>query len=372
MSLPLDIVFLTQDLCFGGTQRQTLELARRMDRKRFSPAIWTLSGPTDLDELATTEGLPVHHLGVTVMPGPLSVFALLGKLFSDCPDILVPCMAPPNIWGRIMGQIRRVPVIVGTCRGGGAPSRQHEHYLWHLAHHMICNSMQLYNVLSNMGMPSGRLTYISNGVDTDFFEAPLKPLRERAPLVLCVARLVSDKDHMTLLRAFGRVLEKFPQAKLRFVGDGPQEFTLRKFIEGPPFKGHVEIVGGGTDMRMHYQQARVFALASIREGQPNVILEAMSSGLPVAATNVGGIPSLIQEGQNGFLSASSDSVTLANNICRLLEDPPLCESMGQTGRILALQNFAFSAMVSSHQNLFERLWELRKGSNASGTKGTPA
>lgn len=362
MSLPLDVVFLTQDLCFGGTQRQTLELAKRMDKNRFSPAIWTLSGPTDLDEVATTDGLPVHHLGTQLLPGAPSVLALLGKLFTDCPDILVPCMAPPNIWGRIMGQVRRVPIIVGTCRGGGAPSRQHEHYLWRLAHHMICNSMQLYNILSNMGMPSGRITYISNGVDTDFFEAPLTPLRERAPLILCVARLVSDKDHMTLLRAFGQVLERFPKARLRFVGDGPQEFTLRKFIEGPPFKGHVEIVPGGTDMRMHYQQARLFALASIREGQPNVILEAMSSGLPVAATNVGGIPSLVHEGHNGFLSPSSDSVTLAANICRLLEDPPLCESLGQAGRTLALQKFAFSAMVSTHQDLFERLWELRKGS----------
>lgn len=362
MSLPIDIVFLTQDLCIGGTQRQTLELAKRMDRKLFSPQIWTLSGPTDLDALAAADCVPVHNLGTTVMPGPLSVFALLGRLFSSGPDILVTCMAPANIWGRITAQIRRVPVIVGTCRGGGAPVRQHEQFMWHLAHHMVCNSMQLYNTLNMLGMPSGRITYIANGVDTEWFEAPLTPLRERPPLVLCVSRLVTDKDHMTLLRAFGRVLEKHPQARLRFVGDGPQEFTLRKFIEGPPFKGHVEIVPGSTDMRMHYQQARVFALSSIREGQPNVILEAMSSGLPVVATNVGGIPGLVKEGINGFLSPSSDAVTLAANICRLLDDITLCERMGQEGRDLAVNNFAFSAMVKSHQNLFERLWELR-GSN---------
>lgn len=358
MSSPIDVVFLTQDLCIGGTQRQTLELAKRMDRNHFCPQIWTMSGRTDLDDIAAGDGVHVHNLGTGVMPGPLSVFALLRRLFSHCPDILVTCMAPANVWGRITGQIRRVPVIVGTCRGGGAPVRQHEQYLWRLAHHMICNSMQLYNTLNMLGMPSGRITYISNGVDTDYFEGPLAPLRERDPVVLCVARLVADKDHMTLLRAFGRVLEKHPRARLRFVGDGPQEFTLRKFIEGPPFKGHVDIVPASTDMRMHYQQAQVFALSSIREGQPNVILEAMSSGLPVVATDVGGIPGLIREGVNGFLSPASDSVTLAANICRLLDDPALCESMGQEGREQALNNFAFSAMVKSHQNLFERLWEL--------------
>lgn len=358
MALPIDVVFLTQDLCIGGTQRQTLELAKRIDHKHFCPQIWTMSGRTDLDDIATLGGVPVYNLGTGVMPGPLSVFALLGRLCSNCPDILVTCMAPANIWGRIAAQIRRVPVIVGTCRGGGAPARQHEQYMWRLAHHMVCNSMQLYNTLNMMGMPSGRITYISNGVDTDYFEPPLVPLRERDPVVLCVARLVTDKDHMTLLRAFGRVLEKHPRARLRFVGDGPQEFILRKFIEGPPLKGRVDIVPASTDMRMHYQQARVFALSSIREGQPNVILEAMSSGLPVVATNVGGIPGLVREGANGFLSPASDAVTLAANICRLLDDPVLCETMGQEGRELTLNNFAFSAMVKSHQNLFSRLWEL--------------
>lgn len=361
MSLPLDVVFLTQDLCFGGTQRQTLELARRMDRKHFAPALWTLSGPTDLDSLAAQYNVPVVNLGLAAMPGPPSVFSLVGRLFADSPDIMVTCMAPGNIWGRLTAQLRRVPVIIGTCRGGGAPVRQHEQYLWRTAHHMVCNSMQLYNTLNTLGMPTGRLTYIPNGVDTETFEAPLSPVSERPPVILCVARLASDKDHMTLLRAFGRVLEQHPTAQLRFVGDGPQEFTLRKFIEGPPFKGRVEIIHGSTDMRMYYQQARIFALSSQREGQPNVILEAMSSGLPVVSTNVGGIPSLIQEGKTGFMSPASDAVTMAANICRLLEDPDLCEKMGQAGRDAVVQNFAFEAMVKSHQDLFERLWELRKG-----------
>lgn len=361
MGLPIEVVFLLQDLCFGGTQRQTLELARRLDRTRFSPAIWTLSGPTDLDAVAEEAGIPVAHLGNTAFPGPGFPLALLKQLFADGPDVLVPCTALPNIWGRILGRLRRVPLIVGTCRGGGAPARQHEAYLWRLAHHMICNSMPLYHILCNLGMPSGRVTYIPNGVDTEFFVPGETPLRERGPEVLCVGRLASDKDHMTLLRAFGRVLSAIPNARLRIVGDGPQEFTLRKFIEGPPFKKRVEILPATTDTRMYYQSAQVFALTSVREGQPNVILEAMASGLPVVATDVGGIPTLVRDGETGLLAPCGDSVTLGDHIRRLLESPGYGEGMGLLGRQCAEREFAFDAMVETHAKLFERLWALRTG-----------
>lgn len=360
MSLPIDVVFLTQDLCFGGTQRQTLELAKRLNRSRFSPRIWTLSGATDLDEVARHAEIPVENLGTTVFPNPLFPLPLLKKLLVDGPDVLVLCTALPNIWGRIMGRLARVPVIVGTCRGGGAIVRQHESALWRMCHHMVCNSMPLYNQLCDLGMPSGRLTYIPNGVDVENFTPNPAPMRQREPLILSVGRLVTDKDQMTLLRAFGRVLEDFPTAKLRIVGDGPQEFTLRRVIEGKPYRGHAAIVGSSTDIREHYHAARIFALSSIREGQPNVIMEAMASGLPVASTQVGGIPALVDGNVTGLLSPCSDAVTLGINLCQLLGDPAACDRMGQAGRLRMEKEFAFSAMVNTHEQLFERLWELHK------------
>lgn len=361
MPLAIEVVFLLEDLCFGGTQRQTLELAKRMDRRRFAPAIWTLSGPTSLDTVAAEAKIPVTHLGLASVPTPTFPFVLLGRLLMDKPDILVPCTALPNIWGRILGRLACVPLVVGTCRGGGAPVRQHEPQLWRLAHHMICNSMPLYNILCDMGIPTGRVTYISNGVDTDYYEPSPTPMQARAQLILSVGRLVSDKDQMTLLRAFGRVLEKYPKAQLRLVGDGPQEFTLRRFIESPPYRGRVQLVGASTDIRPHYQEARIFALSSLREGQPNVVLEAMASGLPVVATRAGGIPNLVNDGLTGLLAPVSDAVTLGAHMCQLLENTADCAEMGMNGRKRAEREFAFSTMVSTHEKLFERLWHIRQG-----------
>lgn len=359
MSRPLRVLFLMEDLCFGGTQRQTLELARRLDRERFTPAMLTLTGPTDLDADARQAGISVEHLGATRRAAAFFFLRLGRALRRAEPDILVPCTALPNIWGRIWGRLNRVPVIVGTCRGGGGPKRQHERVLWRQSDHLICNSEALHQTLRSLGVPAPRLSYIPNGVDSGFFTPAATPPSRREPLILCVARLARDKDHLTLLRAFERVLQERPEARLRIVGDGPEEHALRQWAASSAAGGRVDFLPGGLDMREHYAQARMFALSSVREGQPNVILEAMAAGLPVCATAVGGIPRLVEENASGLLSPSGDAEALARNCLRLLEDPALGDAMGRAGRGRVERDFSFTAMVDAHQALFSRLWAER-------------
>ena len=356
MAPPLKILFLLEDLCFGGTQRQMLELASRMDRSRFSPSMLTLTGPTDFDAQAQAAGIPLTHLGTDRRVAPFFFWRLREALRRAAPDILVPCTALPNIWGRIWGCLLRLPVVVGTCRGGGGPVRQHERFLWPLAQHLVCNSLALHEVLQNLGVPAKHLSYIPNGVDTEFFCPTEEKPSTRPPLLLCVGRLARDKDHLTLLEAFAHMLQQQPDLRLRLVGDGPEEPRLKHWVSNHAAGSRVEFVPGGADMRPHYAAARLFVLASQREGQPNVILEAMSSGLPVCATAVGGIPHLVAEGQSGLLSPAGDAAALAANCLALLADADRADRMGQVGRHLAVQNFSFQAMVDAHQDVFTRMW----------------
>lgn len=354
MAHVMRILFLMEDLCYGGTQRQMLELAGRLDRSRFAPVLLTLTGPTDLDELARQAGIEVHNLGRTRRLAPLFFGRVGSALRRLRPDVLVPCTALPNIWGRLWGRILGVSVL-GTVRGGGGPGRQHERFLWRFAQHIVCNSEALREVLRGLGVPSDRLSYVPNGVDTEVFCSPAAPVSARPPRLLCVARLARDKDHPTLLRAFARVLEQHPDAVLRLVGDGPEESRLRRWAAAHPAGKRVEFVPGRPDVREEYAQARLFVLSSVREGQPNVLLEAMSCGLPLCATAVGGIPRLITAGENGFLSEPGDDAALARHICRLLEDPALGDRLGQAGRERAVRDFSFARMVAAHEELFERL-----------------
>lgn len=359
----LNVLFLLEDLCFGGTQRQTLELARRLDRACFVPSILTLTGETDLDGQAREAEITLKHLGASRRVAPFFFLRLGHALLQAKPHILVPCTALPNIWGRLWGRQQRrwVPVIVGTCRGGGSLKRQHERFLWRLTDHLICNSEALQESLQALGVPARHVSYIPNGVDTGFFAPGPDAPSQREPVILCVARLAQDKDHLTLFRAFEEVLRVVPEARLRIVGDGPEQELLRQWADSRAAGSRVDFFPGGPDMREHYAAARIFALSSAREGQPNVVLEAMACGLPVCATSVGGIPRLVNENVNGLLSPAGDVARLARNCVDLLSDPQRSDALGRAGRAKVERDFAFTAMVEAHQQLFTRLWERQNG-----------
>ena len=97
-----------------------------------------------------------------------------------------------------------------------------------------------------------RLTYVPNGVDTERF-APAQPApSERPPLILCVARLAEDKDHLTLLKGFALLRERHPGVRLRLVGDGPREKGLKAWVAEHLPDGGVEFCPGSPDVRAHY------------------------------------------------------------------------------------------------------------------------
>lgn len=357
---PLKTVFFLEDLCFGGTQRQTLELASRLNRAIFEPSLLTLTGRADLDDLAEKANLPIRYLGTGRRFTLAAIVRARAELACMRPDILVPCTALPNIWGRIWGKLLKIPVVVGTCRGGGAPSRQHERWLWRLCDGIVCNSPALEVSLRLIGIPDEWLAYVPNGVDTDFF----LPQAAEGRLIVCVARLAPDKNHKLLLEAFARVGAEFPDARLRLVGDGPEEKNLKNFTAQKlpaHIAARVEFAGATADTRPHYAAATLLALASDREGQPNAILEAMACGLPVCATNVGGIPTLVTDNGSGLLSEPGDAAALAANISRLLRDPACGAQLGAAGRARTEREFSFGAMVAAHERFFLKLWRKATG-----------
>ena len=167
---PARLVFLLQDLKFGGTQRQTLELARRLNPGRFQAEVWVMTAGDDLVPLAQEWRIPLVRLSRQAAVGPQALINLWRRLHRQPPDLLMLLTVVPNIWGRILGRLARVPVIVGNCRGGGAPWRQHERWLWPWMDHLLCNTAELKTELTQRyGIPPARITVILNGVDTDFY-----------------------------------------------------------------------------------------------------------------------------------------------------------------------------------------------------------
>ncbi len=123
----IERTFLLEDLCFGGTQRQNVELALRLDRARFRPAILTLTGPTDLDRKVLDGNITPLSIWVQTAKRP-RFFARLGSAIRKLrPDVIIPARLFQISGAGCGAKVLHIPVL-GTVRGGGAPMRQHERF----------------------------------------------------------------------------------------------------------------------------------------------------------------------------------------------------------------------------------------------------
>jgi glycosyltransferase involved in cell wall biosynthesis len=340
-------------LKFGGTQRQALELARRLDPAQFRPEIWLLAAGDDLVQQARNWGLPLIWLSRKEQVGAGAVLNLWRRLRRRDFDLLLPFTVVPNIWGRILGRLCRVPAIVGNCRGGGAPSRQHERWLWRLARHIVCNSAALKKVLiQRCNVPEWRLSVIPNGVDTDYFQ-PAPETALYPAVVLSVARMVPDKDLDNLIRAFAEVAPEFPQAQLWLVGEGPLQDNLQRLAGEILPAGVCRFIPPQADLRPLLHKSGLLALSSRTEALPNVVLEAMAAGLPVVATAVGGVPEMVRPGSTGWLAPPENPASLAAALRRLLANPEQCRKFGRAGRRRVVRDFSMEAMVSRYEEILQ-------------------
>ena len=363
---PARVVMLLQDLAFGGTQRQALELAARLDRSRFAPELWMLSSPRDFAAKAEAADIPLVWLSSAPTVGLPALASLWRRLGTTRPDILMPMTAVPNIWGRPFARARGIRAVVGTCRGGGAIKRQHERLLQGLAAHHIVNAETLRTALLRLGRPGDKVTCIANGVDVGHFAPPPPELRPVREVVLCVARFCEDKDHETLLRAFEIVSARRPRAELWLVGDGPLKTRVRTLAARSPVRGLIRTYPAAPDPRPFFQQASVAVLSSVREGLPNVLLEAMAMGVPVAATAVGGIPDAVVPEETGLLCPPHNAEALGENIARLLADEAMRTAFGEAARNRAVSNYSMETMVRRHEAVFERVLETTNPRDAAG------
>jgi glycosyltransferase involved in cell wall biosynthesis len=352
---PARVVFLLQDLEFGGTQRQALELGLRLDRTRFRPEFWMLTDKRDFAPRAEAGGIALTWLSPYPKVGLTSLSGLWRKLKASPPDLLVPLTAVPNIWGRVFAKAQGIAPVIGTCRGGGAIARQHERWLKGLCARHIVNAAPLAKALAALGRPADRIDTIPNGVDTAHFVPPPDELRPVREVVLCLARFCEDKDHETLIRAFEYVVASRPRAELWLVGDGPLRTAVRTLAARSPVRGLIRTYPSTPDPRPFFQQASVAVLSSVREGLPNVLLEAMAMGLPVAATAVGGIPDLVVPDVTGLLCPARNPQALGETIAGLLADEAKRLAMGKAARERAVALYSMDAMVRRHETVFEQV-----------------
>ena len=364
LSRPIEIVFLLQDLEFGGSQRYALHMVQNLDRNIFSPHLWVLRGGMDMVPTAHAGGTKPFWLSKSSFVGPRALTHLAFKLMQKPPDILYTLTVVPNIWGRLFGTLAKVPVIVTSMRD--LYPKQYESWMWPLSTRIICNAHVLKDVIiERYRVHPERIAVVPNAVDPHSF-TPEFSQKASEPTVLYVGRLAKEKDLITLLEAFRLTLQRIPNARLDMLGNGADRRKLETFIRRHSLESRVRLIAGQTDPRPLYKQAWVFAMSSVREAAPNVLLEAMATELPVVGTSVGGIPELAKDGETGIIVEPSNPTALAGALVRLLTDEELRRAMGKRGRERVLRFHTLDGMVAETQNVLVRAFHEAINSNGNG------
>jgi glycosyltransferase involved in cell wall biosynthesis len=228
---------------------------------------------------------------------------------------------------------------------------------------VICVSSDLREQCLAVGVPADRCVLIENAIDVDEFtrrrtiaEAKLHCGIAPGRLVIgAVGRLSPEKGFDLLIRAADRLLAAGWDMELVIVGEGGDQGRLQELIGQLGRQERIRLLGYRSDVPDLYEAMDVFALSSLREGLPNVLLEAMALEVPVVATRVAGVPRLITPGVNGLLVAPGEVEELAQALNRLLVDAGLRQRLRRNGRETVETRYSFAARMDKVRAVYDWL-----------------
>jgi glycosyltransferase involved in cell wall biosynthesis len=264
-----------------------------------------------------------------------------------------------------LGEIGRPrPYVVSTVHSSRVRSEEDRRILRLLTpriDRLIAVSRSIVAKLHAEGRDTAPISLIHNGVDLERYDhqGPCCTLREEyglpseGPIVGVVARLEPEKGHPTLLEAWRSVVAAVPDATLLVVGEGSRREVLEALAVELGIADRVVFTGRRDDVPAVTAALDVAVLPSYREALGLSVLEAMALSRPVVASEVGGIPEMIEDGITGLLVPPHDPAALAAAIVRLLRDHPLADTLGRAGHDLVHDRFCIERMVAAVEQIYD-------------------
>ena len=369
------VVHVVYGFTIGGLENVIVQLINRLPADEFEHIVLSLTHISDFkDRIVRAD---VQFIALNKAPGhaiPLypDIFRRLRELK---PDVLHTCnLAALEVvpLGWLAGAPLRVHVEHGwdvhDPNGSNPRYRRLRRLYKPFVSHYVSVSKDIDAYLeSAIKVAPSRRSMIANGVDTDCFAPAEKKCRALSGcpfdsadhwLIGTVGRLQTVKNQPLLARAFVRLLQMHPEAKDRLrlviIGEGPLRSEIEQILRSAGCEQLAWMPGARNDIPEILKALDCFVLPSQAEGTSCTLQEAMSSGLPVVATAVGGTPALVENGVTGFLVPSDDESALADAMFAQFMNPEQARKQGQTARARALDGFALDGMVARYRELFLR------------------
>ena len=374
-------------LIVGGAQENTLaSVTEHRRRGRFDADL--VLGPTTGPEGSLVSEARAQRVELRLVSSlrreinpvlDLIALSALVRVFRQGKyDVVHTHSSKAGILGRIAARMARVPVVIHTVHGWGFNDQQ-----WPLVRATYIRLERRCAALTDalvtvtprdaerglalgIGWPNLYST-IRSGIDLTHFQSPTRPrgtvraelgLTERDRVVLSVMRLSPQKAPLDLIESAAWLIRKVPGARIVIAGDGPLRPAVAARRSALKLDSHVILTGLRRDVPDLLGAADVLAIASLWEGLPRVIPQAMAAGLPIVATAIDGNTEVVVNGETGILVAPRDPAALASALAALLSDPARASAMGKAGRA-RVDEFDVHRMVDDIETLYARCLRAR-------------
>lgn len=379
MNINLDkaplVAHVIYSLGVGGLENGLVNLINNMPRDRYRHAIICLQGYTDFAKRIQGSDVAIYSLDKKPGKDP-GLYVRLGRLLRQLKPDIVHTRNLAALEGQVVAAMtvsaRRVHGEHGRdvfdVAGRNVKYNLLRRMVRPLVHRYIAVSRDLEQWLTGkIGVEPSRISQIYNGVDSQKFR-PRRTEDSALPLpaqftsgqhviIGSVGRMAVVKDHATLARAFIELIRQHPQlretARLLIVGDGPCREGCAQMLVEAGLSDCACLAGERNDVAELIRAMDIFVLPSLGEGISNTILEAMATGLPVVATQVGGNPELVQENVTGRLVPADAPQVMAQALFDYMNDARLRSSHGDAGRAVIERSFSLPAMVNAYMQTYD-------------------
>ncbi|MBI3009982.1 MAG: glycosyltransferase [Candidatus Omnitrophica bacterium] len=363
----LRIGYVIWSLGLGGAEQVVLRLASHMKRLGNHVVVFTLNQPGVFASSLATDGIEV----ISVEKRSRYDFSVLWRLIRQFRKhrlhIVHTHLWGANVWGRVAARLSRVPVVIVHEHGMQSwRSSWHfrlDRWLAPLASRILFVSRKVMNdYLARTGISPARCRFIANGVDC---QAPVSDRmtqrrafgwKEDERIILSIGRLSEEKGYEDLLTAFADVARTQPKVKLVILGEGTQRNDLERLKDSYGLNGQVHMAGLQQNVWPYLAAADLYVQPSRREGLPLAVLEAMASGLPVIATEVGDLKDTIQQGHEGHLVPPQDPKALASSMKEMLQmQPDRRQILVEAAKQKIEKHYSLQQMLKAVEQTYEEL-----------------
>ncbi len=367
------ILFIISGLQKDGAETQLVRLAIALVDRGWDPTIVTMIDHNDFQSELARADIKVHTLAIPRgRKDPRSLPRLIRLLRVDKPDVVCTFMYHANVLGRIAARLARVPVVVSSIRNEVFGGRFAEFLMIATAgldDVTTTNSVLAAETLLSRGVVrKQRLTVIPNAIVDSSPSRPgltsaelLPPGLKPSWLWLSVGRLEPQKGHEIALRAMALLKDRGVDCHLLIAGRGPLELELKTLCTTLGIEEDVTFLGYRSDVRDFMAVSNGFVLASLWEGLPNVVLESCAAGLPVVATDVGGVREIVVDGVTGVVVAPGDVEALANGMYGLMTlGAEGLEKVSKAARTDVESRFSAAPVMAAWDGLFTSVLKRRR------------